>query len=110
MLVTITLPLSCRGFGGGRARTASAMPHVDLETYIDHRRLHIRHGARLAFEMSGCIRSLNITMESKLAAVRLLRAAGWRVDLFCAHSQVQYMIPNKLFCWLVAARHKSIYL
>jgi hypothetical protein len=59
------------------------MPHVDLETYIDHRR-HTWHGARLAFEMSGCIRSLNLTMESKLAAVRLLRAAGWRVDLFCA--------------------------
>ena len=38
---------------------------------------------RLAIELSGCLRSLNLTTDARIHGIRHARSAGFAVDLFC---------------------------
>lgn len=84
------LPLgtdSCRGYGS-KSVTATVARPLNLSTYATYERPGLklqtpRFKYRMAYELSGCVRSLNISLAAKRENWRAARRFGYRIDLFC---------------------------
>jgi len=91
MCASVQTPDSCRGFGGLRKHFAVNMPQLPTRLYTAHynehaaapRRHRVGRVKRLSYEISGCVRSLNVTAPGKLLNILQAQAIGWHVDLYC---------------------------
>ena len=85
-------PDSCQGFGppgNPRRRSAPALPVPAAALLSSEPAGAASPPKRLAIELTGCVRSLALSMPHKLLAIAEAQNAGFAVDLYCVlHSCV----------------------
>ena len=73
---------SCQGYGPPGNARRNATPFVIQSS--SHSLDHVPPRWRMAIELTGCLRSLNVSSVGKVHNVLQARTAGYAVDLFCA--------------------------